>query len=94
MSDVMLLGVLRMPYDLFWSDKPLSRMQHNSRRLQAADELESRADEIQQLTAKCEALEKENKRIAKRCQTIAQQHYLAKNAAVDIDEKITKEFNL
>ena len=49
---------------------------------------------IQTLTAKVEALEKENKRIAKRCQAIAQQHYLAKNAAVDIDEKITKEFNL
>jgi len=52
------------------------------------------ADEYNALTEKVEALEKENKRIAKRCQAIAQQHYLAKNAAVDIDEKITKEFNL
>lgn len=58
MSDVMLIGVLRMPDELFWNTEPLARMQHNSRRLQAADELEERADKI-------EVLEEINKNQAK-----------------------------
>ena len=58
MSDTMLIGVLRMPYDLFWTDTPLARLQHNARRLEAADELEKRAKEITRLRERVEELEK------------------------------------
>ena len=34
------------------------------------------------------------KQTAKRCKEIAQQHYLAKNQAVKIDEKISVEFSV
>ena len=43
MSKIM-MGVLTMPDDMFWDDKPLTRYQHNQVRLQAAKrirELES-----------------------------------------------------
>jgi len=35
-----MLGVLRMPYDLFWADDPVLRLQHDAVRLEAADELD------------------------------------------------------
>jgi hypothetical protein len=38
MSEIM-MGVLRMPDDLFWSEDPITRAQHNSIRKEAADAL-------------------------------------------------------
>lgn len=38
MSEI-LLGVLSMPDALFWDDEPITRMQHNSIRLEAAAQL-------------------------------------------------------
>ena len=35
-----MLRVLRMPYDLFWADDTVLRIQHNAVRLEAADELD------------------------------------------------------
>jgi hypothetical protein len=44
MSEIM-LGVLEMPDELFWSDDPISRYQHNQIRKEAAAEIrELRAD--------------------------------------------------
>ncbi|WP_019023080.1 hypothetical protein [Thioalkalivibrio sp. ALE23] len=34
------MGVLRMPDELFWSDEPMIRQQHNQVRYEAADEIE------------------------------------------------------
>lgn len=58
MSDTMLLGVLKMPDDLFWKHETMTRLQHNQVRLQAADELEKRAEEITRLRERVEELEK------------------------------------
>lgn len=55
MSDAMLLGVLRMPYELTMSDD-LSRAQFHQRAQQAADRIESDADRIAALEAENEAL--------------------------------------
>src|SRR5690606_2167383 len=46
--------VLRMPDELFWNDCPITRMQHNSIRKEAADEIE-------RLQAECEKREIEEK---------------------------------
>jgi len=45
MSDVMLLGVLRMPPEL-WRDDPIDVMQRYGRYKQAADEIERLRDDI------------------------------------------------
>lgn len=50
MSDVMLCGVLRMPYEL-WKDDPLQVPQVLARMREAALELEKRAAEIERLRA-------------------------------------------
>jgi hypothetical protein len=50
MSDVMLLGVLRMPLEMAMSDE-LSRLQFHQRAQQAADRIEADADEIERLQA-------------------------------------------
>lgn len=55
MSDLMLLGVLRMPNELFWDDSPMARAQHNSRRLQAADRIEELQAENERLKKQLEA---------------------------------------
>jgi hypothetical protein len=59
MSDVMLLGVLRMPYDLAMSDD-LSRIQFHGRAQQAADRIEADDAAIAQLQQQVAALEKLN----------------------------------
>lgn len=51
MSDVMLLGVLRMPPEC-WSNDPIDQMQRHARYMQAADELES----LRAHVADCEAV--------------------------------------
>lgn len=54
-----LRGVLSMPDDLFWSDDPITREQHNSIRREAAqriDALESERDRLQEYYEAAEAL--------------------------------------
>ena len=48
MSDVMLLGVLRMPIHC-WSDSELDQMQRHSRYLEAADRIEADGAKIAEL---------------------------------------------
>lgn len=60
MSDVMLLGVLRMPIPD--SPDPLTLHQFVSRARQAADRIESDADEIERLRAEVESLRKDAER--------------------------------
>ncbi len=55
MSDVMLLGVLRMPYDLAMQDV-ISRIAFHSRAAEAAGRIEADADEIARLRAEVERL--------------------------------------
>ena len=50
MSDVMLLGVLRIPPEL-WIDNPIARQQYCSRFIEAADRIESDAKRIAELEA-------------------------------------------
>ena len=59
MSDLMLLGVLRMPLELHLADDVFGPPQLQSRMLQAADELERRADRIAELERENEALRKD-----------------------------------
>ena len=61
MSDVMLLGVLRMP--ISYVGGPLSPMaQFVARAREAADRISSDADKITELRAKCESLRKDAER--------------------------------
>jgi hypothetical protein len=55
MSDVMLFGVLRMPYDLAMYTE-LSRAQFYERTQEAADTIEFQAAEIAKLTAERDAM--------------------------------------
>lgn len=48
MSDVMLLGVLRLPLEC-WTDDQLFKMQQQSRCVEAADRIEADADRIERL---------------------------------------------
>ena len=50
MSDTMLLGVLRMPPDL-WADGPIDQQQRHERYLQAADKIEQLRAEVERLRA-------------------------------------------
>lgn len=72
MSDLMLLGVLRMPLELHLADDVFGPPQLQSRMLQAADELERRADRIAELERENEALRKDADRYeyAKRNPTV------------------------
>lgn len=54
MSDIMLLGVLRMPYEMAMSDE-MSRLQFHSRAQEAADRIVSDEAEIARLTAERDA---------------------------------------
>lgn len=45
MSEI-LLSVLRMPPALFWDDNPLTRLQHDNIRREAADEIERLQSEL------------------------------------------------
>ncbi|WP_062560382.1 hypothetical protein [Paracoccus aminovorans] len=58
MSDVMLLGVLRMPYDMAMHDE-LSRLQFHSRGAEAADRIEADEAELSRLRAEVERLTSE-----------------------------------
>lgn len=53
-------AVLRMPDDMFWSDHPLYRAQHNTVRKHAADELERLQDENESLQMKLRVAQAEN----------------------------------
>ena len=55
MGDVMLLGVLRMPYEMAMGGE-LARIQFHSRAKQAADRIEADAAEIANLRAELEAV--------------------------------------
>ena len=57
MSDVMLLGVLRMPIDL-WNDSALNKNQRHSRYIEAAERIEAlteRVAELERTTQNCKA---------------------------------------
>jgi hypothetical protein len=58
MSDIMLLGVLRMPFEMAMSDD-LSRLQFHERARKAADRIEADAELIAQLQAENAALRAE-----------------------------------
>lgn len=65
MSDTMLLGILRMPFDLALST-PTAQIQYHQRGVQAADEIEKRTRErnealaeVERLLAKIDGLEAE-----------------------------------
>ena len=62
MSDLMLLGVLRMRIDL-WSDSAIDKIQRYGRYLQAANEIVSLREQLTKVTAERDAL---NYRLAKR----------------------------
>ena len=55
MSDTMLLGILRMPFDLALST-PTARIQYHQRGLQAADEIEKLRAEIERLRAQMQEI--------------------------------------
>ena len=65
MSDIMLLGVLRMPLDMVLSD-PLSTAQFHDRAQQAADRIESDARLIEQQAREIEELKRENAHLLSR----------------------------
>lgn len=48
MSEIV-LGVLKMPSDLFWNPSPLVRLQHDNIRLAAAQEIERLTCRVQEL---------------------------------------------
>lgn len=73
MSEAM-IGVLLMPDDLFWSDDPVTRAQHNSIRKEAAEE-------IDRLRAEVEALREERSELRKKCDGRG----LLKQAAEDLE---------
>ncbi len=50
MSEIV-VAVLSMPDELFWSDAPLTRMQHNNIRKEAARELAALKEENERLKA-------------------------------------------
>ena len=50
MSDIMLLGILRMPFDLALST-PIAQIQYYQRGVQAADEIEKLRAEVERLRA-------------------------------------------
>lgn len=65
MSDTMLLGILRMPFDLALST-PTAQIQYHQTGVQAADEIEKRTrernealDEVERLRAEIDGLEAE-----------------------------------
>jgi len=55
MSEAM-IGVLLMPDDLFWSDDPVTRAQHNSIRKEAAEEIDRLRAEVEKQRKRAEAL--------------------------------------
>lgn len=55
MSDMMLLGVLRMPADC-WLDEELDKSQRHARYIQAADRIEQQAAEIARLSRQLEEM--------------------------------------
>ena len=59
MSDLMLCGMLRMPLELHLADAAFGPPQLQQRMLEAADELEKRADRIAELARENEALRKD-----------------------------------
>lgn len=63
MSDVMLLGVLRMPMPD--APDPMTLRQFVSRARQAACRIEADTDELEELRAKCDALQKDAERYRK-----------------------------
>ena len=62
MSDLMLCGMLRMPLELHLADAAFGPPQLQQRMLEAADELEKRADRIAELARENEALRKDAER--------------------------------
>jgi len=58
MSDVMLLGVLKMPYEMAMSSE-LSRLQFHDRAQEAAERIETDAATIESLQAKVAALKRD-----------------------------------
>ena len=62
MSDLMLCGMLRMPLELHLADAAFGPPQLQQRMLEAADELEKRADCIAELERENEALRKDAER--------------------------------
>ena len=57
------VAVLRMPDDMFWSDNPLYRAQHNAARRHAADELDRLQGENESLQIKLKVAQAENLRL-------------------------------
>lgn len=57
MGDTMLIGVLRMPVEV-WSDDPLDQHQRQGRYVQAAERIEADAARIAELEAEVERLRK------------------------------------
>ena len=55
MSDTMLLGILRMPFDLALAT-PIAQIQYYQRGVQAADEIEEMRAEVERLRAENEKL--------------------------------------
>lgn len=66
MSDTMLLGVLRMPFDLAMAT-PTARIQYHQQGVQAADEIEKRTRERDEALAEVERLRAENERLTREC---------------------------
>lgn len=56
MSDVMLIGILRMPQNLWSTCDPVGETQRHDTYLQAADRIESDAAEIEKLKAQVHQL--------------------------------------
>jgi len=54
MSDIMLLGVLNMPPDM-WTNDPIDIMQRHSRYIQAAKQIEELTDKMHKIKTWCEA---------------------------------------
>ncbi|WP_028492715.1 hypothetical protein [Thioalkalivibrio sp. ALE19] len=53
------MGVLRMPDELFWSDEPMIRQQHNQVRYEAADEIEWLRAENARLHARVQEMDRQ-----------------------------------
>ena len=62
MSDIMLLGILRMPFDLALST-PIAQIQYYQRGVQAADEIEKLRAEVDRLTDELDATRAEMERL-------------------------------
>ena len=90
MSDTMLLGVLRMPYNIAL-DTEIGRIQYYQRGLQAADEIEKQRAENERLRAELKENEKEIIKLRKALEPLAQRYLWPDDLGEDMARHIRSD---